>query len=112
MPTIASSDKAIEYACEVVQVELDAIHALNQRIDREFERACEQVLACKGRVVVIGMGKSGHIGGKIASTLASTGTPSFFVHPGEASHGDLGMITPDDLVLAISIASSAALRPR
>lgn len=102
MSTTPPSDKAIKYACEVVQVELDAIQALNQRIDREFERACELVLACEGRVVVIGMGKSGHIGGKIASTLASTGTPSFFVHPGEASHGDLGMITPDDLVLAIS----------
>lgn len=102
MSTIPSTKKAIEYASSVVRVELDAIHALIERIDAEFERACELVLTCKGRVVVIGMGKSGHIGGKIASTLASTGTPSFFVHPGEASHGDLGMITPDDLVLAIS----------
>ena len=93
---------AVEFACEVVQIEADAILALKDRIGPEMEHACERILNCKGRVVVIGMGKSGHIGHKIASTLASTGTPSFFVHPGEASHGDLGMITPDDLVIAIS----------
>src|SRR5581483_11625075 len=67
-----------------------------------FGAAVRCMLACEGRIVVLGMGKSGHIGGKIAATLASTGTPAFFVHPGEASHGDIGMITPSDLVLAIS----------
>ena len=75
---------------------------LADRLDAGFSRACELLLACEGRVIVVGMGKSGHIGGKIAATLASTGTPAFFVHPGEASHGDLGMITPGDLVIAIS----------
>src|SRR5690606_6578291 len=87
---------------EVIETEASAITALAGRLDEGFERACEICLACRGRVVVVGMGKSGHIGGKIAATLASTGTPAFFVHPGEASHGDLGMITPADLVLAIS----------
>ncbi len=76
--------------------------ALADRLDESFSQACQAVLDCKGRVVVVGMGKSGHIGGKIAATLASTGSPAFFVHPGEASHGDLGMITPQDLVIAIS----------
>ena len=76
--------------------------ALLERLDDNFEQACNLILHCAGRVVVTGMGKSGHIGGKIASTLASTGTPAFFVHPGEASHGDVGMITTDDLVIAIS----------
>ncbi len=90
------------YAQAVIQIEGDAIAALSGRIDGNFEKACTMMLNCKGRVIVIGMGKSGHIGGKIASTLASTGTPSFFVHPGEASHGDLGMITPQDIVLIIS----------
>ncbi|MDX1453449.1 MAG: KpsF/GutQ family sugar-phosphate isomerase, partial [Oleiphilaceae bacterium] len=80
----------------------DAIALLLNRIGQDFEQACELIRACKGRVVVTGMGKSGHIANKIAATLASTGTPAFFVHPGEASHGDLGMITPQDTVLAIS----------
>lgn len=86
----------------VIETELAAIHALKARIDDSFVRACELMLACEGRVVVTGMGKSGHIGNKIAATLASTGTPAFFVHPGEASHGDLGMITPKDVVIALS----------
>jgi arabinose-5-phosphate isomerase len=86
----------------VVELEAEAVNALRARIDRGFARACEIILACHGRVVVVGMGKSGHIGSKIAATLASTGTPAFFVHPGEASHGDLGMITPPDVVIAIS----------
>ena len=73
-----------------------------ERIDATFARACHYLLHCKGRIVVIGMGKSGHIGNKIAATLASTGSPAFFVHPGEANHGDLGMITPQDVVIAIS----------
>jgi len=86
----------------VIETELAAIDALRSRIDDDFVKACELMLNCEGRVVVTGMGKSGHIGNKIAATLASTGTPAFFVHPGEASHGDLGMITPKDVVLALS----------
>jgi len=87
---------------EVIQLEADALNALTKHLDGQFAKACELVLACQGRVIVTGMGKSGHIGGKIAATLASTGSPAFFVHPGEASHGDVGMITPVDIVLAIS----------
>lgn len=86
----------------VLEIERDALQALLPRIDDSFVAACELCLACTGRVVVLGMGKSGHIAGKIAATLASTGTPAFFVHPGEASHGDLGMITRTDVVLALS----------
>ncbi len=85
-----------------IEIERDAVDALLERIDETFNRACETLLACQGRIVVTGMGKSGHIANKIAATLASTGTPAFFVHPGEASHGDLGMITKQDVVLAIS----------
>ena len=91
-----------------IRLERDAISALLERIDDSFERACELMLQCRGRVVVTGMGKSGHIGKKIAATLASTGTPAMFVHPGEASHGDLGMITPQDVVLALSNSGSTA----
>jgi len=86
----------------VINTELEAISALRDRIDDDFVTACQHLLQCEGRIVVIGMGKSGHIGGKIAATLASTGSPAFFVHPGEASHGDLGMITDKDVVLALS----------
>ncbi|MDX5409607.1 MAG: KpsF/GutQ family sugar-phosphate isomerase [Thauera sp.] len=86
----------------VIETEACAVSALASRIDARFAQACGYMLACEGRVVVIGMGKSGHVGGKIAATLASTGTPAFFVHPGEASHGDLGMITSKDVVLALS----------
>jgi len=86
----------------VIEIEAEAVAHLSERIDSDFAHACELILACTGRVVVTGMGKSGHIGSKIAATLASTGTPAFFVHPGEASHGDLGMITPTDVVLAMS----------
>ena len=86
----------------VIQTEMQAVAKLAERIDEQFVKACHLLLACKGRVVVTGMGKSGHIAGKIAATLASTGTPAFFVHPGEASHGDLGMITRQDVVLALS----------
>ncbi len=86
----------------VVETECRAVAELAGRIDHDFVRACEFMLQCEGRIVVIGMGKSGHIGGKIAATLASTGSPAFFVHPGEASHGDLGMITSKDVVLALS----------
>jgi arabinose-5-phosphate isomerase len=86
----------------VIQTESQAVAALAPRIDDTFVHACEFMLKCEGRIVVIGMGKSGHIGSKIAATLASTGSPAFFVHPGEASHGDLGMITAKDVVLALS----------
>ncbi len=86
----------------VIETELAAIELLKTRIDDSFFRACELMIGCEGRVVVTGMGKSGHIGNKIAATLASTGTPAFFVHPGEASHGDLGMITAKDVVIALS----------
>jgi len=82
--------------------EADEIRELADRIGSEFEAAVSMVLACRGRIVVTGMGKSGHIGGKIAATLASTGTPAFFMHPAEASHGDLGMITAEDVVIALS----------
>src|SRR5512146_3596565 len=89
-------------ALAVVDTEARAIDVLKSRIDDNFLRACQVMFQCSGRVVVSGMGKSGHIARKIAATLASTGTPAFFVHPGEASHGDLGMITPKDVVLALS----------
>ncbi|MBI5611966.1 MAG: KpsF/GutQ family sugar-phosphate isomerase [Gammaproteobacteria bacterium] len=92
----------------VIQLEAEAVGALADRLDADFGRACEIMLATPGRVIVVGMGKSGHIGGKIAATLASTGTPAFFVHPGEASHGDLGMITMTDVVLAISNSGETA----
>ncbi len=92
----------------VIQLEAAAVGALADRLDADFERACEIMLQTPGRVIVVGMGKSGHIGGKIAATLASTGTPAFFVHPGEASHGDLGMITMTDVVLAISNSGETA----
>ena len=91
-----------------IRLELQAIEALLQRIDGDFEKACQLILNSRGRVVVVGMGKSGHIGNKIAATLASTGTPAFFVHPAEASHGDMGMITRDDVILALSNSGSTA----
>lgn len=86
----------------VINTEAQAVADLAARIGDEFIKACEAMLQCRGRIVVLGMGKSGHIGAKIAATLASTGSPAFFVHPGEASHGDMGMITRDDVVLALS----------
>ena len=89
-------------ARRVIDIEADAIRGLSARIDSTFFRACALMLDCTGRIVVSGMGKSGHIANKIAATLASTGTPAFFVHPAEASHGDLGMITDKDVVLALS----------
>lgn len=92
----------VRSARRVIAIEAAAIAALEGRVDAEFVEACRVILNCSGRVVVSGMGKSGHIGRKIAATLASTGTPTFFVHPGEASHGDLGMIQPQDVVLALS----------
>jgi arabinose-5-phosphate isomerase len=92
----------IELGRAVIETEAAAVSALIPRLDTEFAQACHYLLHCRGRIVVIGMGKSGHIGNKLAATLASTGSPAFFVHPGEASHGDLGMITPEDVVLALS----------
>jgi arabinose-5-phosphate isomerase len=94
--------RVLAMARETLQIEIDAVVALADRIDGRFVQAVERLMACRGRVVVTGMGKSGHIGRKIAATLASTGTPAMFVHPAEASHGDLGMITPQDVVLGIS----------
>jgi arabinose-5-phosphate isomerase len=98
----------INSAQRTIKMEADAVADLQHRLDQSFVTACETMLACEGRVVVTGMGKSGHIGNKIAATLASTGTPSFFVHPGEASHGDLGMITKNDVVIVISNSGSTA----
>lgn len=86
----------------VIETEVEGLQGIAARVDENFVRACEHMLSCEGRIVVIGMGKSGHVGHKIAATLASTGTPAFFVHPGEASHGDLGMITAQDVVVALS----------
>lgn len=97
-----------ESAHRTIDIELEAIQTLRSGINDEFVKACELMKNCRGRIVVTGMGKSGHIGNKIAATLASTGTPSFFVHPGEASHGDLGMITKEDVVLAISNSGTTA----
>ncbi len=95
-------------AQRVLEIEARAIMDLVPKVGIEFTEACDLCLQCRGRVIVTGMGKSGHIGGKIAATLASTGTPAFFVHPGEASHGDLGMITPKDLVIAITYSGETA----
>ena len=97
-----SPDKLKTLAKAVIKTEEKALSSLIERVDNKFVDACNIILNCQGRIVVTGMGKSGHIGNKIAATLASTGTPAFFVHPGEASHGDLGMITPDDVVIALS----------
>jgi len=93
----------IDSAKRTIEAERDAVNGMLSKIDEAaFNTACELLLACKGRIVVTGMGKSGHIGNKMAATLASTGSPSFFVHPGEAAHGDMGMITADDVVIALS----------
>ncbi|MEW6131817.1 MAG: KpsF/GutQ family sugar-phosphate isomerase [Pseudomonadota bacterium] len=104
----ADSSRSLELARQVLAIEADAVRKLSARIDGQFENAIAIILNCKGRVVVTGMGKSGHIARKIAATLASTGTPAFFVHPGEASHGDLGMITQDDVVVALSNSGESA----
>lgn len=105
---IDNTSKMIELGQQVVEIEAAAVSALRARIDEHFAQACKLMMGCQGRVVVTGMGKSGHIGSKIAATLASTGTPAFFVHPGEASHGDLGMITPGDVTLALSNSGETA----
>jgi len=97
-----SDDALADLGRQALSIEIDGLRAQLPRLGQEFARACRICLDCRGRVVVTGMGKSGHIGGKLAATLASTGTPAFFVHPGEASHGDVGMITRDDAVIALS----------
>lgn len=107
-PPTFDQDAALTLARRVLSIEADAVEALRDRLDARFIEAMTLILACRGRVVVSGMGKSGHIGNKIASTLASTGTPAFFVHPGEASHGDLGMITSDDVCIALSNSGESA----
>jgi arabinose-5-phosphate isomerase len=105
-PSLSAPDTAAESLIasgrRVVETESRALAALQARLDASFAEACRHMLACTGRIICTGMGKSGHIATKIAATFASTGTPAFFVHPGEASHGDLGMITDADLVLALS----------
>ncbi|UYM14509.1 KpsF/GutQ family sugar-phosphate isomerase [Endozoicomonas euniceicola] len=97
-----NDEQFIAIGKRTISMELEAVQKLLDRVNSSFARACEVMLACSGRIIVVGMGKSGHIARKIAATLASTGTPSFFVHPGEASHGDMGMITSEDVVLALS----------
>ena len=103
-----NSEQLLARGRRVLATEVAAVQALESRLDGDFVAACQLLHDCRGRVVVTGMGKSGHIGNKIAATLASTGTPSFFLHPGEASHGDIGMITPDDVVVAISNSGETA----
>ena len=107
-PAAADEAQVVALGRRALGVEAEAVAALGARLDATFARACRLALACRGRVVVTGMGKSGHVGAKIAATLASTGTPSFFLHPAEASHGDIGMLTRDDLVLAMSNSGETA----
>ena len=101
-PAIIATSRSLDLAREVLQIEAAAVEALIQRIDQTFLCALNIILSCEGRVIVSGMGKSGHISRKIAATLSSTGTPAYFVHPAEASHGDLGMITAKDVFIALS----------
>ncbi|MEJ2762131.1 MAG: KpsF/GutQ family sugar-phosphate isomerase [Gammaproteobacteria bacterium] len=102
MPDQTEKEKLLQLGRAVVETETEAVTALLARINEDFYQACRHILDCGGRTVVTGMGKSGHVARKIAATLASTGTPAFFVHPGEAGHGDLGMITQKDVVMAVS----------
>jgi len=99
---ISATPRALDLAREVLNVEAAAVQALATRLDENFLHALNVILRCEGRVIVSGMGKSGHIARKIAATMSSTGTPAYFVHPGEASHGDLGMITSEDVIIALS----------
>ena len=105
---MSQTSDLIQSAHRTIRLEIEAVEGLLAHIDADFVRACELILASDGRVIVLGMGKSGHIGNKIAATLASTGTPAFFVHPAEASHGDMGMITRQDIILALSNSGSTA----
>lgn len=102
MQPLTASPRALDLARKVIAIEAAAVQALAERIDGRFLRALDLILACRGRVIVSGMGKSGHIARKIAATLSSTGTPAYFVHPAEASHGDLGMVTAEDVFIALS----------
>ncbi|HEY4298281.1 MAG TPA: SIS domain-containing protein, partial [Paraburkholderia sp.] len=97
-----NGDRALTLARDVLDIEADAVRALRDQLDDGFVGAVDFILGCRGRVVVSGIGKSGHVARKLAATLASTGTPAFFVHPAEASHGDLGMVTADDVFIALS----------
>lgn len=108
MPKGTARQEAIKLAQRVLEIEADAIAALRERLDERFLHALDIILQCRGRIVVSGIGKSGHVARKIASTMASTGTPAFFVHPAEAIHGDLGMITHDDVLIAISNSGESA----
>ncbi len=108
MPDKLTKDQLLALAANVLSIEARALDALRDRLNDDFAAACELCLATPGRIVVSGMGKSGHVSNKIAATLASTGTPAFFMHPAEASHGDLGMITSQDLLLAISYSGETA----
>jgi arabinose-5-phosphate isomerase len=107
-PPILTDHELVELGRAALSIEADAVAALARRLGPDFVGACRLALGCRGRVVVTGMGKSGHIAGKIAATLASTGTPAFFLHPAEAVHGDIGMITREDLVLALSNSGETA----
>ncbi len=108
MSQIQPSPQALDLARQVLRIEAEAVRVLADRINGNFLEALRLILNCQGRVIVSGMGKSGHVGRKIASTLASTGTPAYFVHPAEASHGDLGMITRDDVLIALSNSGESA----
>ena len=108
MPDTLTKDELLALAANVLDIEARAVDALKARLNDDFVAACELCMATPGRIVVTGMGKSGHVSNKIAATLASTGTPAFFMHPAEASHGDLGMITGQDLLLAISYSGETA----
>ena len=108
MKSTLSAEKLVSRARQVLGIESAAVAALETRISDQFVAACRLIDECKGRVVVTGMGKSGHIGDKIAATFASTGTPAFFLHAAEASHGDIGMITAQDVVLALSNSGETA----
>lgn len=101
-------DQLCQFGRKVIEIETQAIAKLSARIDATYAKACQLLLSCKGRVILIGMGKSGHIARKIAATLASTGTASYFVHPAEANHGDLGVLTPGDVVIALSHSGETA----
>ncbi len=102
------NEKICELGRAVIESEAKAIASLANRINMDFARACQYLFDCKGRIIVIGMGKSGHISRKIAATFASTGSPAFFIHPAEAKHGDLGMITRGDVILALSNSGETA----
>ena len=108
LQTLNKISTVCDLAKEVLQIEADSVTNLIDRIDENFEQAIEVLHNCKGRVIVTGMGKSGHIGKKIAATLSSTGTPSYFLHPAESTHGDSGLITRDDVVIAISNSGETA----